>query len=54
MMQSNLENPKRPMSSVEILKAHMEDLPVRNLDTDWIKGNKVDLESLMKDRRPGI
>ena len=54
MMQSNLEKPKRPISSIEILKAHMGDLPVRNLDTDWIKENKVNLDSLMKDRHPRI
>jgi hypothetical protein len=53
-VESNSENHKRQISSVEILKAHIEELPIRNLDTDWIKGNKVNLSSLMEDRKPGI
>ncbi len=40
-------------SSVEMLKAHIDELPVRNVDSGWINENKIDLDSLMKDKNAG-
>ena len=38
-------------SSVDILKAHIEDISVKCLDNNWIQENKIDLNSLMEDDR---
>lgn len=37
-------------SSVDILKEHIADLPIRSLDDEWIMCNKVELGSVMEDR----
>ncbi|WP_321428735.1 hypothetical protein [uncultured Methanolobus sp.] len=39
--------------SVEILKSHIEDIPIKNLDNSWIQENKIDLNSLMADNYSG-
>lgn len=40
--------------SVAILKEHIDEIPIRNLDSDWIMQNKVELGSIMEDRSKGI
>ncbi|WMW24589.1 hypothetical protein RE474_10925 [Methanolobus sediminis] len=38
------------MSSVDILKSHIEEISVKCLDNNWIHENKIDLNSLMEDK----
>lgn len=53
-MESNSQNSKRPTSSVELLKSHIDEMSIRYLDDDWVKKNTVDLGSLMEDKDHGI
>ncbi|WP_094227946.1 hypothetical protein [Methanolobus psychrotolerans] len=53
-MGSNSANSQKSASSVEILKAHMDEMSVRNLDDDWINETKINLSSLMEDRHTRI
>lgn len=53
-MGSNSANSQKSASSVEILKAHMDEMSVRNMDDDWINETKINLSSLMEDRHTRI
>lgn len=53
-MESNSQNSKRTTSSVELLRSHIDNMSIRDLDDDWIKKHTVDLGSLMEDGDQGI
>ncbi|WP_340818770.1 hypothetical protein [Methanolobus sp. WCC4] len=52
-MEANVSNPAKDVSSVGILKEYIGELPIKNLDSEWIRNQKVDLDSLMVDSHPG-
>jgi hypothetical protein len=52
-MESKTSDFHKNKSSVGILKSHIEDIPIKNLDNSWIQENKIDLNSLMADNHSG-
>ncbi|MDW7731232.1 MAG: hypothetical protein SCH66_02255 [Methanolobus sp.] len=52
-MNINVSKTEKDVSSVEILKGYVRELPIKSMGEEWIKEQKVDLDALMADRFPG-
>ncbi|WP_407282603.1 hypothetical protein V7O61_04535 [Methanolobus sp. WCC1] len=49
-MGSKSPSSQKTESSVDILKAHIDELSIKHLGDDWINENKVELGPLMEDQ----
>lgn len=52
-MKINVSEAGKDKTSVGILKEHIGELPIKSMDEEWIKEQKVDLDALMVDSFPG-
>jgi hypothetical protein len=52
-MKINVSETAKGVSSVGILKEYIRELPIKSMDEEWIREQKVDLDALMVDNFPG-
>jgi len=52
-MKINVSEAAKDVNSVGILKEYISDLPIKVMDEEWIREQKVDLDALMVDNFPG-
>jgi hypothetical protein len=53
-MKINVSETAKDVSSVGILKKYIRELPIKSMDEEWIREQKVDLDALMVDNSPGL
>ncbi len=52
-MKINVSETAKDVNSVGILKEYIHELPIKIMDEEWIREQKVDLDALMVDNSPG-